>query len=189
MVGVPIAAAICIRPELLEIATLAAAVAKMPLRRSVPVRSRRDARTAGGHDFLRHRLFAGAADDPDIQTIFGQKPRGFRIVGPAFGGADGARRQCHRRTRSQPVVLSPAAGFLFGNIKLGRRPFRRQRGATGQRQRGILVDKAGRAFSPHRIRLISPNLASPKKPTLSGMPANVGAMAAFQVRGRTSAVP
>src|SRR5881227_664524 len=42
MVGVPRAAAICIRPESLEMATLAAAIARMPLRRSVPVRSRTD---------------------------------------------------------------------------------------------------------------------------------------------------
>ena len=40
MVGVPIAAAICIRPESLEIATSAAAIASTPLRRSAPVRSR-----------------------------------------------------------------------------------------------------------------------------------------------------
>jgi len=36
MVGVPKAAAICISPESLEIATLAAAIAKMPLRKSLP---------------------------------------------------------------------------------------------------------------------------------------------------------
>src|SRR5581483_275445 len=40
MVGVPSPAAICIRPESFEIATLAAAIARMPLRRSLPVRSR-----------------------------------------------------------------------------------------------------------------------------------------------------
>jgi uncharacterized membrane protein len=49
--------------------------------------------------------------------------------------------------------------------------------------------KRGSAFSPQRIRLINPNRASPKKPTRSGMPASVGAIAAFQVRGRTRAVP
>lgn len=46
----------------------------------------------------------------------------------------------------------------------------------------------GSFFSPHRIELIRPNRASPKKPTRSGMPASVGAMADFQVPGSTKAV-
>ena len=63
MVGVPIAAAICIRPKSFEIATLAAAIARMPLRRSVPVRSR-TARSAGGDDLGRQRLFARGRRPP-----------------------------------------------------------------------------------------------------------------------------
>ena len=60
---------------------------------------------------------------------------------------------------------------------------------SGNASAAFLSMKRGRAFSPQRIRLISPNRASPKKPTLSGIPASAGAIAAFQVRGRTSAVP
>ncbi|MHC2761715.1 hypothetical protein ACVIU7_006805 [Bradyrhizobium liaoningense] len=49
--------------------------------------------------------------------------------------------------------------------------------------------KRGSFFSPQRQRLIRPNRNSPTKPTRSGIPASAGAIAAFQVRGSTRAVP
>ena len=50
------------------------------------------------------------------------------------------------RAGAQPVGLPPAADFLGGNPKLRHRPFRRQRGAIRQRQRGVLVDEAGQGL-------------------------------------------
>ena len=117
----------------------------MPLRRSDPVRSRTRG-AAGGHDLRRQRLFAGTADHPDVEAAFGQQPRRLRIIGPALGGADRARRQCDGRTGAQPIGLPPAAGFLGGNPELRHRPFARQRRAVGQRQRRILVDEAGQGL-------------------------------------------
>ena len=148
MVGVPIAAAICIRPELFEMATPAAAIARMPLRRSVPVRSR-TLPPAGGDDLLRQRLLAGAADHPDVEPALDQQPRGAGVIGPALGGADRAGGQRHRGTGAEVVGLPPARDFLRRHDELRHRPFRRQWRAGRQRQRGILVDEAGQGlFAP-----------------------------------------
>ena len=143
----------------------------------------------GRDDLLRQRLFAGAADHPDVEAAFGQKPRGFRIIGPALGGADRTRRQRHRGTGAEPVGLPPAADLLSGNPSCGTGHSGGSGAPSGNASAAFLSMKRGRAFSPQRIRLISPNRASPKKPTLSGIPASAGAIADFQVRGSTSAVP
>ena len=148
MVGVPIAAATCIRPESFEIATPAAAIARMPLRKSLPVRSR----TRGPPAATISAASAFSPGPPTTQTsrpCCGQKPRGLRVVGPAFGGADRARRQRHGGIAAEPVGLPPAVDFVGRNPKLRHRPFRRQRRAVRQRQRGVLVDQAGQGlFAP-----------------------------------------
>ena len=59
---------------------------------------------------------------------------------------------------------------------------------SGKASAAFLSMNRGKARSPQRHLLTSPNLASPTKPILSGMPASAGAMADFQVRGRIRAV-
>ena len=117
----------------------------MPLRRSVPVRSR-TLPPAGGDDLLRQRLLAGAADHPDVEPALDQEPCGAGVIGPALGGADRAGGQRHRGTGAEVVGLPPARDFLTRHDELRHRPFRRQRRAGGQRQRGILVDEAGQGL-------------------------------------------
>ena len=105
--------------------------------------------SAGRDDLGRKRLLAGAADHPDVQPLLGEQPRRFRIIGPAFGRADRARRQRHGRGGSEIRCLPPAADFRRGNHKLRYRPFRRQRCPIRQRQRGVLVDETGQGlFAP-----------------------------------------
>ena len=126
-------------------ATPAAAIARMPLRRSDPVRSR-TLPPAGGNDLLRQRLLAGAADHPDVEPALDQQPCGAGVIGPALGGADRAGRQRHRGAGAEVVGLPPARDFLRRHDELRHRPFRRQRRAGRQRQRGILVDEAGQGL-------------------------------------------
>ncbi len=59
-------------------------------------------------------------------------------------------------------------------------------GKAGIAQRSM---KRGSDFSPQRQSLSRPKRTSPTNPVRSGMPASAGAIAAFQVRGSTMALP
>jgi len=152
----------------LEIATLAAAIARTPLRQ-IGCRSSRGPRGPPAATMVRRqRLFTEAANHPDIQSVFGQKARG-----PPHN-----RSSVWRHRPTPEPALSPdrcparwldASGRVSSaeTSSCGNRPFRRKRRAVRQRQRGVFVDKAGQAFSPQRHRLSSPNRASPTNPTRS----------------------
>ena len=121
------AAAICIRPESLEMATLAAAIARMPLRRSVPVRSRTRG-PAGGDDLLRPAPFRRGR----------RPPRRRGRARPAAAPPRHNRSSAWRRRPSpapapprgrcpSPLACRQRLASSRGNRKLRHRPFRRQR--------------------------------------------------------------
>ena len=155
----------------------------MPLRRSRPGEVA-DLAAAGGDDLLRQRLLAGAADHPDVEPALDQQPCGAGVIGPALGGADRPRSQRHRGTGAEVVGLPPAGDFFTGTTSCGTGHSGGSGAPAGSASAAFLSMKRAGPLSPQRIRLISPNRASPKSRRRSGMPASAGAIAAFQVRGR-----
>ena len=148
-----------------------------------------DPRAAGGHDLRRQRLFAGAADHPDVQAAV--RPEAARPP-------DNRSSAWTSRPSPAPAPrLCPVPSPLACRQRLTSSRARRSCGTghsggsgapSGSASAAFLSMKRGRAFSPQRHRLIRPNRASPTKPTRSGIPASAGAIADFQVRGRISAV-
>ena len=120
------------------------------------------------HPFMRgevdvHNVLLAAPTEPGASATAGLAPRPLA---------------CRQRPMSSAETYNCGTGHSGG------------RGApSGSASAAFLSMKRGRAFSPQRHLLSSPNRASPTNPTRSGIPASAGAIADFQVRGRMSAVP
>ena len=127
IVGVPSAAATCIRPESLEIATFGRGKRENPLRRSVPVRSRslgRAARMIAGSG----RRFGWAAETQTSHALRDQCTRelGECAPGQRFARADGARRKRHDAARRRPKPFARTRLTLgVRHAQFGQRPLRR----------------------------------------------------------------
>ena len=107
MVGVPSAAAMCIRPESLEIATLAAAMARMPLRKSVPVRSR----TVGPPTATISAASAFSAGP--IKTASARGIKDFSKI------LDGVAAAAPLRRNTDPAEVADTAVFLASDLGRG----------------------------------------------------------------------
>lgn len=98
--------------------------------------------------------------------MFGELPRGLRIIGPAFRDADRAGSERDGGPTAEAVGLPPAFDVVRGNPELRHRPFRRAGGAVRQRQDRVLVDEARLPlFAPsHRVDEAEPHLAKEADP-------------------------
>ena len=115
------------------------------MRRSVPGEVA-DARAAGGDDFRRQAPFRRGRRPPRHPARV--RPKAARLADNKSSAwtPRPSPAPAPRRCLAEPAGLPKAAHFVGGNPELRHRPFRRQWGAIGQRQRGILVDEAGQGL-------------------------------------------
>ena len=175
-------------PKSFDIATLAAAIARMPLRRSVPVRSRTwppaRPRSPAPAPFRRDR----------------RPPRHRGRVRPTAARLPDNRSSAWRR-RPSPAPAPPRARCRARwPAASGRFPQRERPSCgtghsggrarlRGQRQRGVLVDEAGQGLLAPAHPVDQPESGFAEKTDPFRDTGQRGAIADFQVRGRTSAVP
>jgi len=120
-----------------KMATPAAAIARMPSRRSVPVEAR-TLPTPAAYDFMRQRLFAGLPHHPDVKNPVLANSSAASGYSSSVLTRRRSRAQAPRQAHVQrPLCLPPAGGFLRGTqkpLRIG--PFRAGVWRRGKRQRG-----------------------------------------------------
>ena len=147
MVGVPIAAATCSRPELFDIASSAAASARMALRRSVP------GEVAHAPDCLGGDFAAPGPSRRGRRPPRPRRPRGRSCAAsvgkvrgrPALRGADraGGQRDDRARLAARPRRRARPRLSVAGTISSGSGHSAGSAAPLGKRQRGACVDHAG----------------------------------------------
>ncbi len=135
----------------------------MPLRRSLPVRSR----TFGPPTATISCASAFSPGPPMTQTSrpgLEQEARGLRVISPALGRAHRAGGQRDRRRGAEPVGLTPAARPPPAETRSCGTGHSGGSGApSGSARAAFLSMKRGRAFSPQRNAVDQPEPPLPDK--------------------------